>query len=144
LNRQVPERNHGDVPFEANPTLATVEGAVEAELGADKVEVGFEVVLFEAPKDLAIGKVPGDGVPSAAAVFTADEIGLEIAGFVVIEDGVDDIDIVEIGFDIINEGFLRHAVDAVDASPGFAAVLGYLKEAIVRADIDETFLQRGF
>ena len=95
------------------------------------------MVLHDAPEEMALGQVARDARPAAAAVFTLQDVGLEVTGLVVVNDDVDGVRVVEVRLDVVDEESVRHTGQLVEASPGPAVVLRHLDQAIIGTDIDE-------
>ena len=103
-----------------------------------KEQLGFDVVLDERVGDLALGQVAGDRRPARAAIAADVDIGLEVAGLLVVEDGVDGVGVVQRGLDAEGVAELGHAGRRCGDAPVGAAVLGDLDEPVIGADIDQT------
>ena len=130
---------HGDgrQVLEPGPDLARVEAEVEAELRAAVEQPLPRRVLPDGVDAAALGQAGPEGLPAAAAVPGAQQVGLEVPGLVVVQGGVDRSGLVRAGRETGDVGLVRHAREAVQLAPGLTAVLAGLQEAVVGARVEQ-------
>ena len=128
--------------------LAAVDGHEDAELGAGEHQFRLDVVLHQAPDQVAIRQVVGNRGPAPAAVGALEQVRLVVAVLVVVEGHVDRVGVEQVGLDVVDECRVRHArqVADLDLAPALAPILvgtvGHLDQAVVGAGIQQSFLDR--
>jgi len=80
--------------------------------------------------------------PGLAAVRALDQVRLIVPRFVVIQASVHGIRIMFVGLDVVDKSILRDAIDLVDFTPVFSAVLRNVDQAVVRADVQQSLDNR--
>ena len=123
------------------PVVAAVLGEEHTEFRTHEQQVGIDVVFDNRVCAAALRQVARDQRPALATVIGPEHVRPMIAALVIVYRRVGDIGVVERGHYILDQGHIRHAAERVHAPPGLAAVLGDVHDAVVRADVDETFGQ---
>ena len=138
LNDEIAERDVWRSARQFRPVVAAVHREKHAKLGTQKHQSGFFMVLYDAPQYVAFRQVVGDAAPRTTAVSTAQDIRRKITALVVVDNNVNRVGVVQIGFDVIDKKALGYAGQAIDLTPRLAIVFAYLDQAIVGADIDQS------
>src|ERR1039457_719022 len=87
-----------------------------------------------------IGQIAGDIHPSPALVRGLEQIGFEIAVLVILVGRVSRAGVMLRSQEALRIGVLGGARGLLDLAPVLAAVLGYLHQAVVGANVDQAFL----
>ena len=132
------KREDIDIVHIAPPVAEIPECTIKA------AQAGKHMVLGKPPEDLSFRQITGNGMPVLATVITLHQVRLEVSRFMMIKYNVYCINIMEIRFDVIDEGFFRNPVKPLHSSPVLSSILGHLYQTIIRSDINESFLQRRF
>ena len=141
LNGEVSKRDRGNVPRQLHPGSAGTRAEVETRLGSGEEQIRLDVVLHDPPHQRPVGQIAPYRSPGAAPIGALQQIGRVVAELVVVESGIDGVGVVQVGFDVVDEGRggdPRHAAD-FHGSPASSAVFGDLHQAIVRPHVDESF-----
>ena len=102
------------------------------------------MILHEAPDESSFGKIAGDGRPGCPAIRAFDEIRIQIAELVVVQRGIHDIGVVQVGVQIVDERRFRYSSNASDlnACPVGAVVFAYLNDTVVGSGVEQSRLNR--
>src|SRR5204863_3042387 len=129
--------------LELDPLLPAVEREEEPELRAREEEVRLLEVLRDRVDGPALRQVARDRGPRRALVVAPVEMRREAAALVVVERREDDVLVEPRREEVRDIRLLGDARRARSLSPGSAAVVRHLHEAVVGADPEEPFLLRG-
>ena len=88
-----------------------------------------------------LGEIARDQRPASAAIVGLQDVGLVVAALVIVDDGVGDVGVVHRGDDVLDERHVGHTAERVRAAPVLAAVLGDAHDAVIGADVDQSFLE---
>ena len=100
------------------------------------------MILIDPPNDVAVWQVTVQRLPGTTAVGTLDQVRRVVTRFVVVDASVNRVGIKAISLDIVDEKELRDTKHLFDLPPILATILGDLNQAIVGANIDQSFLNR--
>ena len=93
---------------------------------------------------MALGQIAADAAPGPAAVRAAQDVGGEVAMLVVVNNHIDRVRVVQIGFDVVDEVLARHARQASAEAPVLAAVFADLDAPVIGSRVEQPLHDRGF
>ena len=144
LNREVAHLNRRQATSQLNPFLSAVDREEETEFSANKKQIRIHMIFGDRPDGLVRRQIAFDRSPGAARIDGLEKIGLEIRVLMVLERDVRRVRIVVRSDDAADVSQLRNVGKLFNPAPVLAPVFAYLNQAIIRTNIDKSFLLRRF